>query len=157
MRLVSTKVGDVEFAIPKLRKASFFPSILEPHRRIDQALYAVVMEAYVGGISTRSVVGAVGIGTGIKKSEVSRICLGLDEVVGVFRTRRLDHQEFPYVFLDATYLHVRDNHHVTSEAVVIACGPDGHREILVLDVGDSEDEVSGGGSCARFAPGASPV
>ena len=146
VRLVSTKAGDVELAIPKLRKGSFFPSILEPRRRIDQALYAVVMEAYVGGISTRSVdelVGALGIGTGIKKSEVSRICAGLDEVVGAFRTRRLDHQEFPYVFLDATYLHVRDNHHVTSKAVVIATGvrADGHREILGLDVGDSEDEV----------------
>ena len=104
------------------------------------------MEAYVGGISTRSVdelVAALGIGTGIKKSEVSRICSGLDEVVGAFRTRRLDHQEFPYVFLDATYLHVHDNHHVTSKAVVIATGvhADGHREILGLDVGDSEDEV----------------
>ena len=146
VRLVSTKAGDVELAIPKLRKGSFFPSILEPRRRIDQALYAVVMEAYVGGISTRSVdelVGALGIGSGIKKSEVSRICSGLDEVVGAFRTRRLDHQEFPYVFLDATYLHVRDNHHVTSKAVVIATGvrADGHREILGLDIGDSEDEV----------------
>ena len=146
VRLVSTKAGDVELAIPKLRKGSFFPSILEPRRRIDQALYAVVMEAYVGGISTRSVdelVAALGIGSGIKKSEVSRICAGLDEVVGAFRTRRLDHQEFPYVFLDATYLHVRDNHHVTSKAVVIATGvrADGHREILGLDVGDSEDEV----------------
>ena len=146
VRLVSTKAGDVELAIPKLRKGSFFPSILEPRRRIDQALYAVVMEAYVGGISTRSVdelVGALGIGTGIKKSEVSSICQGLDELVGVFRTRRLDHQEFPYVFLDATYLHVRDNHHVTSKAVVIATGvrADGHREILGLDVGDSEDEI----------------
>src|SRR5665213_358349 len=81
VRLVSTKAGDVELAIPKLRKGSFFPSILEPRRHIDQALYAVVMEAYVGGISTRSVdelVGALGIATGIKKSEVSRICAGLD-------------------------------------------------------------------------------
>ena len=150
----------MELAIPKLRKGSFFPSILEPRRRIDQALYAVVMEAYVGGISTRSVdelVGALGIGSGIKKSEVSRICGGLDEVVGAFRTRRLDHQEFPYVFLDATYLHVRDNHHVTSKAVVIATGvrADGHREILGLDVGDSEDEVFCGASCAPCAPGGS--
>jgi putative transposase len=148
VRLVSTKAGDVELAIPKLRKGSFFPSILEPRRRIDQALYAVVMEAYVGGISTRSVdelVAALGIGSGIKKSEVSRICAGLDEVVGAFRTRRLDHQEFPYVFLDATYLHVRDNHHVTSKAVVIATGvrADGHREILGLDVGDRRGVLAG--------------
>ncbi|WP_298753240.1 transposase, partial [uncultured Serinicoccus sp.] len=80
-----------------------------PRRRIDQALYAVVMEAYVHGVSTRSVddlVVALG-GTGISKSEVSRICAGLDEVVGAFRTRRLDHARFPYVYLDATYLHVR--------------------------------------------------
>ena len=76
VRLVSTKAGDVELAIPKLRKGSFFPSILEPRRRIDQALYAVVMEAYVGGISTRSVdelVGALGIGSGIKKSGSSEL------------------------------------------------------------------------------------
>jgi putative transposase len=145
-RVLATQAGDVELAIPKLRRGSFFPSILEPRRRIDQALYAVVMEAYVQGVSTRSVdelVAALGIGSGISKSEVSRICRGLDEVVGAFRTRRLDHQAFPYVFLDATYLHVRDNHHVCSKAVVIATGvrADGHREILGLDVGDSEDEA----------------
>jgi transposase-like protein len=92
--------------IPKLRKGSFFPSILEPRRRIDQALYAVVIEAYVNGVSTRSVddlVAALGVESGISKSEVSRICTGLDDVVA-FRTRRLDHVEFPYVYLDATYL-----------------------------------------------------
>ena len=110
-RLVATQAGDVELRIPKLRKGSFFPSILEPRRRIDQALYAVVMEAYVNGVSTRAVddlVGALGADSGIKKSEVSRICAGLDDVVGAFRTRRLDHIEFPYVYLDATYLHVRN-------------------------------------------------
>ena len=82
-RLLATKAGDVELAIPKLRKGSFFPSILEPRRRIDQALYAVVMEAYVAGVSARSVddlVAALGIDSGISKSEVSRICGGLDEV-----------------------------------------------------------------------------
>ena len=110
-RLVATQAGDIELRIPKLRKGSFFPSILEPRRRIDQALYAVVMEAYVNGVSTRSVddlVAALGVDSGISKSEVSRICAGLDEVVGAFRTRRLDHIEFPYVYLDATYLHVRN-------------------------------------------------
>ena len=110
-RLLATQAGDVELRIPKLRKGSFFPSILEPRRRIDQALYAVVMEAYVNGVSTRSVddlVAALGVDSGIKKSEVSRICAGLDEIVGAFRTRRLDHIEFPYVYLDATYLHVRN-------------------------------------------------
>jgi putative transposase len=89
-RLLSTQAGDVELRIPKLRKGSFFPSILEPRRRIDQALYAVVMEAYVHGISTRAVddlVEAMGVEAGISKSEVSRICAGLDEIVGAFRTR----------------------------------------------------------------------
>ena len=89
-RLVATQDGDIELRIPKLRKGSFFPSILEPRRRIDQALYAVVIEAYVNGVSTRSVddlVAALGVDSGISKSEVSRICAGLDEVVGAFRTR----------------------------------------------------------------------
>ncbi len=146
-RLVTTQAGDVGLRIPKLRKGSFFPVILEPRRRIDQALYAVVMEAYVQGISTRSVddlVEAMGIDSGISKSEVSRICAGLDETVGAFRTRVLDHVAFPYVYLDATYLHVRNtSQQVTSMAVVVATGvtATGQREILGLDVGDSEDEV----------------
>jgi len=146
-RLLATKAGDVELRIPKLRKGSFFPSILEPRRRIDQALYAVVMEAYVEGISTRSVedlVAALGVDSGISKSEVSRICAGLDETVTAFRTRRLDHSTFPYVFLDATYLHVRNaTSQVVSMAAVVATGirADGGREVLGLDVGDSEDEV----------------
>jgi len=137
----------VQLRIPKLRKGSFFPVILEPRRRIDQALYAVVMEAYVAGVSTRSVddlVAALGIDSGISKSEVSRICAGLDEVVGAFRTRRLDHAPFPYVYLDATYLHVRNSaSQVVSMAVVVATGitATGAREVLGLDVGDSEDEV----------------
>lgn len=103
-KLLTTKAGDVELRIPKLRKGSFFPSILEPRRRIDQALYAVVMEAYVHGISTRSVsdlVIALGADSGISKSEVSRICQQLDDAVGAFRTRQLDHTAFPYVYLDA--------------------------------------------------------
>jgi putative transposase len=146
-RLLTTQAGDVELRIPKLRKGSFFPSILEPRRRIDQALYAVVMEAYVNGVSTRAVddlVDALGATSGIKKSEVSRICAGLDEIVGAFRTRRLDHIEFPYVYLDATYLHVRNSSgQVASMAVVIATGitAEGNREVLGVDVGDSEDEV----------------
>ena len=145
-RLLTTHAGDVQLAIPKLRTGSFFPSILEPRRRVDQALYAVVMEAYVHGVSTRRVddlVVALG-GSGISKSEVSRICAGLDETVGAFRTRRLDHVEFPYVYLDATYLHVRtEQAMVVSKAVVVATGvtAQGRREILGLDVGDSEDEV----------------
>lgn len=149
-RLLTTKAGDVELRIPKLRKGSFFPSILEPRRRIDQALYAVVMEAYVHGVSTRSVddlVTALGVESGISKSEVSRICEQLDEMVGAFRTRRLDHTAFPYVYLDATYLHVRNKPgkggQVVSMAVVVATGiaADGSREVLGVDVGDSEDET----------------
>ena len=154
-RLLSTQAGDVQLKIPKLRKGSYFPIILEPRRRIDQALYAVVMEAYVAGVSTRSVddlVAALGIDSGISKSEVSRICAGLDEVVAAFRTRRLDHIEFPYVYLDATYLHVRNaTSQVVSMAVVVATGitAEGAREVAPasgrypqgLDVGDSEDEV----------------
>src|SRR5205085_4007681 len=129
--------------------------ILEPRRRIDQALFAVVMEAYVCGVSTRSVddlVAALGIDSGISKSEVSRICAGLDEVVTAFRTRTLGHTEFPYVYLDATYLHVRDSPRtgvadlpgqVVSKAVVVATGitATGGREVLGLAVGDSEEET----------------
>jgi len=105
------------------------------------------MESYVAGVSTRAVddlVAALGVDSGIKKSEVSRICTGLDDVVGAFRTRRLDHVEFPYVYLDATYLHVRNSaSQVTSMAVVVATGitATGEREVLGVDVGDSEDEV----------------
>ena len=148
-RLLATQAGDVQLRIPKLRKGSFFPVILEPRRRIDQALYAVVMEAYVNGVSTRAVddlVTALGIDSGISKSEVSRICAGLDETVAAFRSRPLHHTTFPYLFLDATYLHVRRTGaggQVTSMAVVIATGvtATGDREVLGVDVGDSEDEV----------------
>jgi putative transposase len=145
-RLIATQAGDIELRIPKLRNGSFFPAILEPRRRIDQALYAVVMEAYVNGVSTRAVddlVTALGVESGISKSEVSRICAGLDEQVEAFRSRPLHHTTFPYVFLDATYLHVRRTGQVTSMAVVVATGvtADGGREVLGVDVGDSEDEV----------------
>ena len=140
-RVQSTKAGDVGLRIPKLRAGSYFPGILEARRRSDQALYAVVMEAYVNGVSTRSaehIVVALGVDTGISKSEVSRICAGLDEVVGAFRTRSLEYVAFPYVYLDATYLHVRnETSQVVSKAVVVATGvtDQGRREILGLDVG----------------------
>jgi putative transposase len=147
-RVLSTKAGDLHVGIPKLRKGTFFPALLEPRRRIDQALYAVVMEAYVSGVSTRAVddlVEAMGVDTGIKKSEVSRICAGLDARVDAFRNRTLGHSEFPYVYLDATYVHVRDDAlgQVVSRAVVIATGitAEGGREVLGVDVGDSEDET----------------
>jgi len=147
-RVLSTKAGDLQLAIPKLRKGSFFPELLEPRRRIDQALYAVVMEAYVNGVSTRSVddlVAAMGVDTGISKSEVSRICARLDERVEAFRGRTLGHVAFPYVYLDATYINVRDDAlgQVVSRAVVIATGitANGDREVLGVDIGDSEDET----------------
>lgn len=143
-RLLSTKVGDVELRIPKLRAGSFFPALLEPRRRIDRALWAVVMEAYVHGVSTRKVddlVHALGIDAGISKSEVSRICADLDRVVATFRERRLDHVAFPYVFLDATYVKAHDGASVVSKAIVVATGvtTKGDREVLGCAVGDSED------------------
>ncbi len=143
-RLLSTKAGDVELKIPKLRDGSFFPSLLERRRRIDRALFAVVMEAYVHGVSTRKVddlVQALGVGSGISKSEVSRICGQLDTDLEAFRNRPLDHVEFPYVFADATYIKGRVNGRVVSRAVVIATGVtrNGDREVLGVAVGDSED------------------
>ena len=143
-RLLSTKAGDVDLKIPKLRRGSFFPSILERRRRIDRALFAVVMEAYVHGVSTRKVddlVAALGLESGISKSEVSRICAELDEQLGAFRGRSLAHVEFPYVFLDATYLKGRVEHQVVSRAVVVATGVsmEGNREVLGCAVGHSED------------------
>ena len=143
-RLLSTKAGDVELRIPKLREGSFFPALLEPRRRIDRALLAVIMEAYVHGTSTRKVddlVKALGVDAGISKSEVSRICAELDGEVAAFRSRSLAHTAFPYVFLDATYLKARVDGRVVCRAVVIATGvtADGGREVLGLDVGDSED------------------
>jgi putative transposase len=145
-RLLSTKAGDVELAIPKLRHGSFFPALLEPRRRIDRALWAVIMEAFVHGVSTRKVddlVGALGIDAGVSKSQVSRICAELDVAVGEFRERRLDHVEFPYVFLDATYVKAHDGARVVSKAIVVATGvtADGNREVLGLAVGDSEDKT----------------
>ncbi|MEV6110916.1 IS256 family transposase [Streptomyces sp. NPDC051940] len=146
-KTLTTQAGDVELAIPKLRAGSFFPSLLERRRRIDRALYAVIMEAYVLGVSTRSVddlVKALGADTGISKSEVSRICAGMDEELAAFRTRPLDHTRFPYLFLDATYVKARVNHQIVSQAVVIATGvsEQGNREVVGVMVDDSESEAS---------------
>ena len=128
----------------QLREGAFFAALLEPRRRIDRALLAVVMEAYVHGTSTRKVddlVKALGVDAGISKSEVSRICGELDAEVAAFRSRTLAHTSFPYLFLDATYLKARVAGRVVSRAVVIATGvtADGGRKVLGLDVGDSED------------------
>jgi putative transposase len=144
-KTVTTTAGDVTVKIPKTRTGSFFPALLSPRRRIDVALHAVVMQAYVEGVSTRRVddlVVAMG-GTGISKSEVSRICAQLDDDVAAWRSRPLNEIAFPYVFLDATYCKVRINKRVVSQAVVIATGvsADGRREVLGCAVGDSETEV----------------
>ena len=115
-KLITTTAGDVELAIPKLRQGSFYPSILDRRRRIDKALFAVVMEAWVHGVSTRKVdelVKALGGAAGISKSEVSRICAELDKDLEAFRTRRIEGR-FPYVYADATYVKARVN--VTSQA-----------------------------------------
>lgn len=137
-----TPVGTIQLQIPKLRKGSYFPSFLEPRRRVDQALHAVIQEAYVNGVSTRKVdelVKSMGI-EGISKSEVSRICKTLDEAVEAFRNRPLQ-GVYPYVWLDATYVKVRMQGRVLSMAVVVAVGvrDDGEREILGFDVGPAED------------------
>lgn len=161
-RLLSTKAGDVELRIPKLRTGSFFPSVLERRRRIDRALFAVVMEAYVHGVSTRKVddlVAALGLAAGISKSEVSRICAELDTDLEAFRTRPLGHVEFPYVFLDATYVKARTGGRIVSKAIVVATGVtrSGDREVLGASVGDSEDGAFGWRSCVRCGPEVSPA
>jgi transposase-like protein len=137
-----TRVGSLELQLRKLRQGSYFPSGLEPRRRGEQALVAVIAEAYVPGVSTRKVealMQALGI-HGISKSEVSRLAASLDEQVTAFRTRRLD-AEYPYLWLDARYEHVREGGRVVSLAVVVAYGvrADGVREGLGLDVGLGED------------------
>ncbi len=146
-RLLTTQAGDIDLRIPKLRSGSYLPSILEPRRRVDQALYGVVMEAYVGGISTRKVdalVAALGIQSGISKSQVSRICADIDVQVQAFLNRPLQESGYAYLYLDATYLHGRLGKamQVCSRAVVVAMGvnADGRRELLGIKVGDSETE-----------------
>ena len=146
-RSLATQVGDIDLLIPKLRAGGFLPSILEPRRRVDQALYGVVMEAYIGGVSTRKVdalVAALGVQSGISRSQVSRICQDIDEQVQAFLNRSLQESGYAYVYLDATYLHGRLGKalQVCSRAVVVAmgCNADGRRELLGLKVGDSETE-----------------
>lgn len=137
-----TRVGSIELKVPRVRDGSFYPVMLDPRKRAERALVAVVQEAYVQGVSTRRVddlVQALGM-NGISKSQVSRLCQELDTEVERFRTRKLE-GAYPYVWLDATYLKVRENGRVLSQAVVIAIGvkSTGEREILGLDVGPSED------------------
>ena len=138
-----TRVGTVELKVPRVRDSSYFPSLLEPRRRAERALSAVVQEAYVRGISTRKVdelVKALGM-EGISKSQVSRLCEELDSEVERFRGRPLE-GPYPYVWVDATYVKARQDGRVVSVAVVIAVGVNGktgEREILGLDVGPSEE------------------
>jgi putative transposase len=136
-----TRAGTVELRIPKLRKGSYFPGFLEPRRLAEKALTAVIQEAYIQGISTRSVddlVKAMGM-SGISKSQVSRLCEEIDERVHTFLDRPIE-GDWPYIWIDATYLKVRQNGRIVSVAVIIAVGvnSDGRREVLGMDIGVSE-------------------
>jgi len=130
--------------ISKLRKGSFFPALLECYIRVDQALFAVVIEAYVHGVSTRKVddfVATLGAETGISQSELCRIQARLDAAVDQFRNRPLATHGLSYVFLAATYCKARVGHRILSQAVVVAVGVagDGRREVVGFDVEDSEN------------------
>src|ERR1700750_2196035 len=139
-----TRAGTVELRIPKIRKGSYFPGFLEPRRMGEKALTAVIQEAYILGVSTRSVddlVQAMGM-TGISKSQVSRLCGEIDERVNTFLNRPLE-GDWPYLWLDATYVKVRQAGRIVSVAVIIAVGvnDDGRREVLGMTVGASEAET----------------
>ena len=137
-----TRVGTLQLAVPRARDGSSYPRMLEPRRRTERALVAVVQEAYIKGVSTRKVddlVQQLGL-TGVSKSQVSRLCQALDAEVEQFRTRRLE-GGYPYLWLDATFVKARVAGRVVSQAIVIAIGATtgGEREVLGLDVGPSED------------------
>ena len=139
-----TRAGTVELKIPKLRKGSYFPCFLEPRRVAEKALTAVIQEAYIQGISTRSVddlVKAMGM-SGISKSQVSRLCEEIDERVTAFLERPIE-GDWPYLWMDATYIKVRRAGRIVSVAVIIAVGvnSDGRREVLGMTIGHSEAEV----------------
>jgi putative transposase len=143
-RAWETRAGTVELRIPKLRKGSYFPGFLEPRRLAEKALTAVVQEAYIQGISTRSVddlVKALGM-SGISKSQVSRLCEEIDERVRTFLDRAIE-GDWPYLWIDATYVKVRSNGRVVPVAVIMAVGvnADGRREVLGMDIGPSEAET----------------
>jgi putative transposase len=142
-RTWETRAGSIDLKIPKLRQGSYFPGFLEPRRTAEKALVAVIQEAYIQGISTRSVddlVKAMGM-TGISKSQVSRLCADIDERVHAFLDRPIE-GDWPYVWIDATYVKVRSAGRIVSVAVIIAVGvnTDGIREILGMAVGPSEAE-----------------
>ena len=138
-----TRAGTVELRIPRLRRGSYFPGFLEPRRMTEKALTAVIQEAYIHGVSTRSVddlVKALGM-SGVSKSQVSRLCAEIDERVTAFLTRPLE-GDWSYLWIDATYLKVRQNGRIVSVAVIVAVGvnTDGRREVLGMDIGPSEAE-----------------
>ena len=138
-----TRAGTVELRIPKLRRGSYFPGFLEPRRMSEKALTAVIQEAYIQGISTRSVddlVKALGM-EGISKSQVSRLCEEIDDRVHAFLDRPIE-GDWPYVWLDATYVKARRDHHIVSAAIIVAVGvnTDGRREVLGMTIGHSEAE-----------------
>jgi putative transposase len=139
-----TRAGTVELRIPKLRKGSYFPGFLEPRRMAEKALTAVIQEAYIQGVSTRSVddlVKAMGM-SGISKSQVSRLCEDIDGRVKTFLERPIE-GDWPYLWIDATYVKARQNGRIVSVAVIIAVGvnTDGRREVLGMDIGPSEAET----------------
>ncbi len=139
-----TRAGTVELRIPKLRQGSYFPGFLEPRRMAEKALTAVIQEAYIHGVSTRAVddlVKALGM-SGVSKSQVSRLCAEIDERVTAFLTRPLE-GDWPYLWIDATYLKVRRNGRIVAVAVIVAVGvnTDGRREVLGMDIGPSEAEL----------------
>src|SRR5512141_578448 len=142
-RTWETRAGAVELRIPRLRKGSYFPGFLEPRRMAEKALTAVIQEAYVQGISTRSVdelVKAMGL-DGISKSQVSRLCAEIDGRVQSFLCRPIE-GDWPYLWLDATYVKARRDHHIVSVAVIVAVAvnTDGRREVLGMTIGNSEAE-----------------
>jgi transposase-like protein len=142
-RVWETRAGSVELRIPKLRNGSYFPGFLEPRRMAEKALTAVIQEAYIHGVSTRSVddlVKALGM-SGVSKSQVSRLCEEIDERVRAFLDRPIE-GDWPYLWIDATYVKVRQNGRIVSVAVIVAVGvnTDGRREVLGMDIGPSEAE-----------------
>ena len=151
-----TRAGEIELAIPKLRQGSYFPSFLEPRRRAEQALVAVVQEAYVNGVSTRKVDRLVEqMGVHLTKDQVSRLCRGLDEQVQIFRERPLEGR-YPYLWLDGKIEKVRERGGVRQKCLVIAYGvhESGRREVIGLDVGSQRPKRSGASSSGACAPAA---
>jgi transposase-like protein len=149
-----TRAGTVELRIPKLRKGSYFPGFLEPRRMAEKALTAVIQEAYIQGVSTRSVddlVKAMGM-SGISKSQVSRLCEEIDERVKAFLDRPIE-GDWPYLWIDATYVKVRQAGRIVSVAVIVAVGvnADGRREVLGMDIGPSEAETFWTGFLRKLA------